>query len=160
MTDYSTMRQAGQLAQSAHAPGPSRSPQSMASDYSGAAGWMAFGALMLILAGSFHLVQALVALVSDDYYPVRSSALAVDAGYPAWGWVLGLVGGVAVLTGVFLLAGVMWARVLGTVIAGVSAIVNIGFMAAYPFWSAFVIAMDVLIVMALTVHGSAIRDLG
>ena len=160
MTDYATQRQAAQLAQSAHAPRPSRSPQSMASDYSGWAGWMMFGALMLILAGSFHLIQGIVALVRDDWYAGRTSDLAVDVSYTTWGWVLVLVGAVAVLTGGFLLAGTMWARVVGTVIACVSAIVNIGFLAAYPFWSALVIAVDVLIVMALTVHGGAIRELG
>ena len=160
MTDYATQRQAAQLSQSAHAPRSSRSSQSMASDYAGWAGWMVFGAVMLMLSGAFHLVQGIVALVSDGYYEPRSADLAVDVGYTTWGWVLLLVGAVAVVTGVFLLAGVMWARVVGTVIACVSAIVNLGFLAAYPFWSVLVIAVDILIVMALTVHGAAIRELG
>ncbi|GAA2145351.1 hypothetical protein GCM10009844_19930 [Nocardioides koreensis] len=158
MTDYATQRQAAQLAQSAHAPRPARSPQAMASDYTGWAGWMTFAALMLMLAGSFHLVQGIVALVRDDYYPGRTADLAVDVSFTTWGWVLVLVGALAVLTGAFLLAGTMWARVVGTVIACTSAIVNFGFLAAYPFWSALVIGLDVLIVLALTVHGGAIRD--
>ena len=39
-----------------------------------------------------------------------------------------------------------------------SAIVNFGFLAAYPLWSALMIFMDVAIIMALTVHGSAMED--
>ena len=160
MTDYATQRQAAQLAQSAHAPRPSRSPQSMDSDYTDWAGWIAFGALMLVLSGAFHLIQGIVALVNEDYFPVRASELAVDVGYTAWGWVFVLFGAVAVVAGLSLFLGTTWARVVGTVIACVSAIVNIGFLAAYPFGSALVIAVDILIILALTVHGGAIRDLG
>ena len=60
--------------------------------------------------------------------------------------------------GVALFAGKMWARVLGTAMACVSAIVNVGFLSAYPIWSAMVIFMDIAIIMALTVHGSAMED--
>ena len=35
-----------------------------------------------------------------------------------------------------------------------SAIVNIGFLASYPIWSTIMIALDILIIWALTVHGS------
>jgi hypothetical protein len=130
----------------------------MASDYAGWAGWMMFGALMLILSGMFHLIQGVVALVNDDYYPVRASDLAVDLSYTSWGWALVLVGAVSALTGAFLFTGTMWARVVGTVIACVSVVVNIGFLSAYPFGSATVIGLDLLIILALTVHGGAIRD--
>ena len=160
MTDYATKRQAGDLASSAHAPRPGRSPQSMASDYSGWVGWILFAAVMLVLTGSFHVIQGLVALFRDDYYLVGSSGLAVDVSYTAWGWVHILAGIVAVAAGVSLFAGRMWARVLGTVVAGASAIVNVGFLAAYPLWSALVIAIDVLVILALTIHGTEIRDRG
>ena len=160
MTDYATQRQAARLASSAHAPRPGRSPQAMASDYTGWAGWMSFAALMLMLGGTFHVIQGIVALVREDWYAGRTSDLAVDVSWTAWAWVLLLVGAVAVLAGAFVLAGATWARVVGTAVACVSAIVNLGFLAAYPFWSAVVIGLDVLIVLALTVHGGAIRDLG
>jgi hypothetical protein len=47
----------------------------------------------------------------------------------------------------------MWARVLGIVIAVVSALVNIAFLSAYPLWSTIIIALDVLVIYALAVHG-------
>ena len=34
---------------------------------------------------------------------------------------------------------------------------NLGFLAAYPIWSLMMIALDVVIIMALTVHGSDIK---
>jgi hypothetical protein len=160
MSDYASKKQAADMAQAAHLRGYERSPQSRESDYSAWAGWILFAALMLMLTGAFHLIQGLAALFNDDYYLVGSSGLVVDVSYTAWGWVHLLAGAVALLTGVFLLSGRMWARVVGAVIAGVSAIVNIGFLAAYPIWSTLMIVLDIVIIMALTVHGGALRDRG
>ena len=39
----------------------------------------------------------------------------------------------------------------------VSALVNAVFLAAYPFWSAIMIALDVLVIWAVTVHGREVR---
>ena len=130
----------------------------LVSDYSRWVGWTLFAAVILILVGAFHVIQGLVALFKDDYYVVGSSGLVLNVSYTAWGWIH-IVGGVIVVAaGIALLSGKMWARVLGTAMACVSAIVNVGFLSAYPIWSAMVIAMDVAIIMALTVHGSAIKD--
>jgi hypothetical protein len=78
-------------------------------------------------------------------------------GYTAWGW-LHLVGGaVVVVAGVGVFAGQTWARVVGTVVAVVSALLNLAFLAAYPIWSTLMIGLAVVVVMALTVHGSEIK---
>jgi hypothetical protein len=130
----------------------------MSTDASGWVGWTLFAAVIMLLVGGFHVIQGLVALFKDDYYVVGTSGLVLNVSYTAWGWIH-IVGGVIVVAaGIALLSGKMWARVLGTAMACVSAIVNVGFLAAYPIWSAMVIAMDVAIIMALTVHGSAIKD--
>jgi hypothetical protein len=39
----------------------------------------------------------------------------------------------------------------------VSAVVNLGFLSAYPIWSAIMIAVDILVIWALTVHGGELR---
>jgi hypothetical protein len=65
-----------------------------------------------------------------------------------------LIAGVVVaLAGSAVMIGRMWARVVGVVLAVVSAIANIGFLAAYPVWSTIIIALDVLVIYALVVHG-------
>jgi hypothetical protein len=51
----------------------------------------------------------------------------------------------------------MWARVVGIIIALLSALANIAFLAAYPIWSTIIIAIDVLVIYALAVHGRAVR---
>jgi hypothetical protein len=160
MTDYATTKKAAGLNQSAHTPLPSRSTQSMSSDYSGWAGWILFGALMMMLIGVSHIIEGLLALFNDEYYLVRSSGLALDMGYTAWGFVQVGVGVVAVLAGISLFAGRVWARVLGTVVAGLSVIANIGFLSAYPLWSAVVIGIDICVILALTVHGTEFAERG
>jgi len=115
--------------------------------------------VIMVLVGAFHVIQGLVALFKDDYYAVAQSGLVLNVSYTAWGWIH-IVGGVIVVAaGIALFSGRMWARVLGTAMACVSAVVNVGFLSAYPIWSTMMIALDVAIIMALTVHGSDMADL-
>ena len=157
LSDYSSKSQQARLAESSRM-GPGRSPASMSTDASGWVGWILFAAVIMLLVGAFHVIQGLVALFKDDYYVVGTSGLVLDVSYTAWGWIHIVGGLVVVAAGVALFAGKMWARVLGIAMACVSAIVNVGFLAAYPLWSAMVIFMDIAIIMALTVHGSAMAD--
>jgi hypothetical protein len=160
MTDYTSKRQLADQTHAVHVARLGRSAESQASDYSGWAGWILFAAVMMLLTGTFHVIEGLVALFDDSYYESRSSGLVLDMGYTAWGWVQVIAGVVVVAAGVSLFAGRMWARVLGTAMAGVSAIVNVGFLAAQPFWSALMIGLDIAVIMALTVHGTEFRDRG
>ena len=130
----------------------------MSTDPSGWVGWILFAAVIMVLVGAFHVIQGLVALFKDDYYVVGSSGLVLDVSYTAWGWIHLVGGAIVVAAGIALFAGKIWARVLGTAMACVSAVVNVGFLSAYPIWSVMMIAMDIAIIMALTVHGSAVED--
>ncbi len=158
LSDYSSKSQQARMAESSRM-GPGRSSQSMASDSSGWVGWTLFAAVIMLLVGAFHVIQGLVALFKDDYYAVAPSGLVINVSYTSWGWIHIVGGLIVVAAGVALFTGKMWARVLGTAMACVSAIVNVGFLAAYPLWSALVIFMDIAIIMALTVHGSALEDM-
>ena len=157
LSDYSNKGQQARMAE-AYRTGEDRSPGSMSTDASGWAGWILFAAVIMLLVGTFHVIQGLVALFKDDYYVVGSSGLVLNINYTAWGWIHIVGGVIAVAAGLALFRGKMWARVLGTAVACVSAVVNVGFLAAYPLWSITVIALDVAIIMALTVHGSELSD--
>lgn len=120
-------------------------------------GWIAFAGVMMVLLGSLHIFQGLVALLKDDYFLVASSGLAVDVNFTTWGWVHLIEGTVVLLAGFGVLAGQVWARAVGVILAAVSVIANVGFLAAYPFWSLTMIALGVVVIMALTVHGEDIK---
>jgi hypothetical protein len=128
-----------------------------ATDMTGWVGWISFAGVMMVLLGIFHVIQGLVAVFEDDYFLVGSSGLAVSVDFTAWGWVH-IIGGIIVAGGgIALFTGQIWARIIGVVLAMVSAIVNISFLAAYPIWSVTMIAVDVLVIWALTVHGDELR---
>jgi hypothetical protein len=124
---------------------------------SGWVGWIFFAGIILIMIGSFQAIAGLVALFNDDYYLVGKSGLVVSVDYTAWGWVHLVLGVVAFLTGIGMMIGQAWARVTGIILAVLSAIVNLAFVAAYPVWSVLVIALDVIVIYALAVHGREAR---
>jgi hypothetical protein len=116
-------------------------------------GWIAFAGMLMILLGSFHAMAGLVALFQDDYFLVANSGLLVTVDYTTWGWVHLVLGVVVALAGFALFSGAMWARIVAILTAMVSAVVNLAFMSAYPLWSAIMIAVDVLVIYAVTAHG-------
>ena len=121
-------------------------------------GWIVFAGFMLILVGAFHVIEGLVALFRDEVFLVGPRGLVVNVDYTAWGWAHVIGGILAILTGAGLLAGQMWARILAVVVAFASAVLNMAFLPAYPVWSAIVIALDVLVIWAVTVHGSEVKN--
>ena len=116
-------------------------------------GWILFAGVMMIVLGIFHAFQGFVALFDDTYFLVPTRRLAIHLDYPAWGWIHLAVALFVVAAGIALLNGRLWGRIVGVVIAVLSILVNIAFIAAYPIWSTITIAVDVLVIWALTVHG-------
>ncbi len=121
-------------------------------------GWVFFAAFMMFLLGLFHAMAGLVALFRDEYFLVGRNGLVVNIDYTAWGWIHLLGGAVMAAAAIGLLSGRTWARAVAVVVALVSAVVNLGFLAAYPIWSAIMIAVDILVIWALIVHGAEMRD--
>jgi hypothetical protein len=111
----------------------------------------------MTILGVLHIVQGLVALLNDEYFVVRSSGLLVDAGYTVWGWAHLVTGAVVLVSGFMVFAGKVWARAVGVVVALTSAVGSMAFLAAYPVWSLITIVLDVVVIMALTLHGSEIK---
>ena len=126
---------------------------------SGWTGWIVFAGVMMLMMGAFHVIQGLVALFQDTYYLVGQEGLVVQVDYTTWGWVHTILGAVVILAGVALLAGQMWARIVAIILAFGSALVNIAFLGAYPLWSLTMIAIDVLVIYAVTMHGKEMKPL-
>ena len=121
-------------------------------------GWVYFAGIMLMLLGAFQIIEALTALFNRHYLLVSSKGLLVHADLAAWGWLHLALGVVAVVAGYAVMVGRRWAQIVGIIVAGVSAIVNLTYIAAYPLWSVIVIALDVIIIHALAVHGREVRQ--
>lgn len=133
-------------------------PRAAVQERSGWVGWIVFAGLMMILTGSFSVIQGLVALFKSNYYVVGPEGLLVNVNFTTWGWVHLILGAVVVLAGFGVMSGNTFARVIGIALAVISAIVNLAFIAAYPIWSTIVITLDVLVIYALAVHGRELRN--
>jgi len=124
---------------------------------SGWVGWVVFAAIMAITMGIYQAIAGLVALFNDEYYLVGPSGLVVSVDYTVWGWVHLLLGLAALGAGIGLLQRRGWGRIVVICLAGLSALVNLGFLAAYPLWSTLIIAFDIIVIYALTVHWDEVR---
>lgn len=120
-------------------------------------GWFVFAGTMMIMLGVYHAIAGVVALVNDEYFLVTPGGLLITADFTTWGWVHLILGVVVAAAGVALLSGALWARVVAVIIALVSSVINLAFLPAYPLWSAIMIALDVLVIYAVTAHGDDAR---
>jgi hypothetical protein len=119
---------------------------------SGWVGWVAFGAVMMMMAGAFNIINGLAAVFTDDIYITGSEGvLLLDV--TAWGWIHIVTGILVAGVGFALLRGALWARVVGTVLVMLNMATHVLLMAAYPWWSLLIIALDVVILWAIIVHG-------
>lgn len=116
-------------------------------------GWIGFAAAMMMLLGMFHAIAGLVALFKDEYFLVSNNGLVVTLDYTAWGWTHLILGIVVAAAGGAVVVGKTWGRVVAVIVAMVSAIVNLGFLSAYPLWATIMIALDVMVIYAVTAHG-------
>jgi hypothetical protein len=117
-------------------------------------GWglVVFAGVMMIILGSFHVLEGLTAILKDQFF-VSTSNYLISVDVTSWGWIH-LIGGVVVaLAGFFVFSGAGWARAVGIVLAVLSAIANFLFIPNYPFWSLLMVALDVFVIWALAVHG-------
>lgn len=117
-----------------------------------AVGFTAFAAVVMIMTGAFQAFQGLVALLNDEFYVVGQKwTFSFDL--TSWGWVHLIVGALVAVAGAFVLRGAVWARAVGVVVAVASALLNFMWLPYYPLWSMLIIALDVVVIWALTAHG-------
>jgi hypothetical protein len=137
---------------------PDHGAYSRAPAPTGWTGWVVFASIMMILLGLFQSVQGLVGIFDSGFYHVTEGGLVVSVDYTAWGWAHLLLGVLIIICGLGVLAGNLAARIVAVVLAGLSAVMNLVFVEAYPIWSIIAITLDVLVIYAVTVHGRELRS--
>lgn len=129
---------------------------------SGAAiGFSAFAAIMLLTIGVFQVIAGISAIAKDDaviFANTAEKSYFLHLSTSGWGSIHLVLGIVLFLAGLGVLSGQVWARTVGVVVAGVSAIANFAFIPIYPVWSIIIIALDVAVIWALTAHGRDIAN--
>jgi hypothetical protein len=114
-----------------------------------ATGAVVFAGVTMITIGCFQLIQGLAAVIEDTFVVVTPNYF-LEFDVTAWGWIHLLLGVVVVFSGYAILAGRTWGRVLGIILAIVSAVANFLYIPYYPWWSLLIIALDIWVLWALT----------
>ncbi|WP_042383556.1 DUF7144 family membrane protein [Streptacidiphilus melanogenes] len=116
-----------------------------------AAGAVVFAAVLLLVGGVLGVLEGASAVSKDKVY-VATPHYVYQFNLTGWGWVHIVLGILAILAGVGLLADRTWARWAGIGIAGLSLIAQFLWLPYYPFWSIVMIAVDVFVIWGLTSH--------
>ena len=131
------------------APGTGAGPMRTGLERSGAAGWVRFGAVVMMIVGVFGVIEGLVAVLTPSYFVSVGGAVFVLS-LAGWGWVHLALGALVAIVGASLLGEApSWARVAAIALVAISAILHLTFVAAAPVWSILVIALDVVVLYAL-----------
>ncbi|WP_072691216.1 DUF7144 family membrane protein [Rhodococcus marinonascens] len=105
--------------------------------------------VLLATVGVLQAFQGIAAIARDDIVVVGTEYIYTWS-VTGWGWVHLVVGVLIALTGLALIAGQTWARGAAIVIAGLSIIVNFLWLPYYPWWSMVIIALDVVVIWAVS----------
>ena len=121
----------------------------MASESRGAGGAF-FAGVIMIVAGVLAGFEGLAAIVKGTFF-VSAGNYWITTSASSWGWLHLLLALIVVLVGFAILAGQTWARVIGIIVASLSAIANFAFIPYYPFWAIMLVAIDLWVIWALCV---------
>lgn len=121
-------------------------------------GWAAFAGVIILISGIFSLLQGLVLLLGPraSYVVIDGSLFLFDVA--GWAWWHIVIGALLTITAFALFSGAAWARVIAVILAVLSAAGQLLVLPAQPWWSVIVIAIDVLIIYALTAHGHELSE--
>jgi hypothetical protein len=120
-------------------------------------GWGVFASVLLLIAGLFDLIFGLAAVIGPNTTVVvaETGLFAVDVA--AWGWWHIIAGLALIVLSFFLYRGATWARVIAIIIVIINAVGQLTLLSVQPWWSLTILAVDVLIIYALTVHGRELK---
>jgi hypothetical protein len=115
-------------------------------------GGATLASVLMIFTGLVGFFEGIVGLIHGAFYTVHPNYVFVVG---PWGRGLTqlILGAVIFAAGVCLMLGMMWARVVGVVLAVLYGVASFIFLPYYPIWSFILIALNVFIVWALATMG-------
>ena len=125
------------------------------------AGWKLFAGIMIILVGTFNVIDGLVAITNVNYFKNLAGGnleLPATNNIKTWGWVVLILGAVLILSGFLIFIGNMFGRVIGVLAASANAIVQLAYLPHYPLWSFTMILVDILVIWGIVVHGGKLME--
>ena len=115
-------------------------------------GLVIFACVVLAVLGFFNLLDGIAAISRSHVFV--ANAYYVYGSLRTWGWIILIFGILQLVAAAGVVTGNQVARWFGVVVVGLNAIGQMFFLASYPLWSLVIIAIDVVALYALCVHGS------
>jgi len=119
-------------------------------------GWIAFAGILMVIGGFLQGFYGLVAILNDQWV-VWGNSGAAYFDITQWGWIHLIWGAVMILAGIGVMSGNILARIIGVILAGITALVNFAFIPVYPLWSITVVVIAIVVIYALVAHGKDVR---
>ncbi|NUR95472.1 MAG: hypothetical protein HOV67_09450 [Kribbellaceae bacterium] len=131
----------------------------MATKQGGAAmtGFVVFAGAMLMMTGLVNVFEGFIALFADRRLVITREHLVI-VGVTGWGWTILIFGLLLMAVGIGLLTAQTWARIAAVVLVCLHAVSQIAWLGAYPVWSLLMIALDTVVLFALTARWSGVRE--
>lgn len=116
-------------------------------------GWLAFAGVLLLIVGSLNVIQGIAAISGSRFF-VHGSHY-VFANLNTWGWIALCGGALQVAIGLGVMVRNQLARWSGIVVLSLAALMQLLMAPAYPFWAIALLALNIIAVYALVVHGES-----
>jgi hypothetical protein len=113
-----------------------------------ATGFTALAGVLMVLSGLWSFFEGLAAVIRGGFFVVLPN-YAYNVSVTGWGWTHLILGVVVFAAGACLFLDMTWARVVGIILAAISAVLNFLYIPYYPVWSIVLIALDVFVIWAL-----------
>ncbi|MEU7580868.1 hypothetical protein AB0B50_25055 [Streptomyces sp. NPDC041068] len=117
-----------------------------------ALGGVVFAVCVMGIIGAYHAIAGLAGILDDNFYQSQSD-YPYDFDANIRGWVQMISGVVVLAAALNLFSGRTWARAIGIMVAGFSALENFFFTPYHPVWSAMIIFLDIAVIWSLTMYG-------
>ena len=116
-------------------------------------GWIGFAAVMLCLIGAINFFEGLIAIVRDQYYFISDDQVILFK-LTTWGWIMLFWGVLLFLAALGLAAKSGWARWFTIIVIFINLISQLSWLgnSQYPLWSLTIIALEIVVLYALTVR--------
>ena len=112
--------------------------------------WVTFSAIVLGLVGVFSFIDGILAISSSKVF--TADATYVFSGLNTWGWIVMILGALAVIAAFALLTGSELARWFGIAVASLNGIGQLMFVHANPWWSMAMFAVDIIVIYSLAAY--------
>jgi hypothetical protein len=114
-------------------------------------GWLVFAGLMMLIVGVLNVIYGIAAVDNSSFYVQDARYVLSDLN--TLGWVVLVVGVVQLCAAVGIWRGGQIGRWIGILTACANAILQLLFIASYPFLSLALFSVNLLVIYGLVVYG-------